>query len=122
MIKFRVWNTETEDWWSKEGLSIWEFLEEVQNDKIFFDFSWKDLKEKLIFQEYIGWNDVNGQEIYEGDIVLVSYGERPLYATDVEIPRIHNLLASEDTVKVLTNVNEESNWHEKMKKQGIIVG
>ena len=72
-IKFRVWN-EINKYWDKETSGCIEIIDnEINRTAI-----WKIGEEKnRIFQQFTGLLDINGKEIYEGDILKSRVNGKP---------------------------------------------
>ena len=67
-IKFRVWDKSEKEW-----TVFAPTLGRYCNNNIFEFVGSKQQRETHIIQQYTGLKDVNGKEIYEGDIVKTVY-------------------------------------------------
>ncbi len=69
MIKFRAWiktGNETDDY--VEPMTIQQMIYSKEST-----FSLEQLNDLVDFEQFTGLKDVNGKDIYEGDIIKSSY-------------------------------------------------
>ena len=88
-IKFRAWNKNYKAWGDKHGAFI--FAQEINLSQYSADY---------IFQQFTGLKDKDGREIYEGDIIQLTFkgikSSRPLvvrYFDEMACFYLHNNLA-----------------------------
>lgn len=76
-IKFRAWDSKNNQW-----ADLWPFhiIGEVTMFDLLKQYSIEDY-DKLIVQEFTSLKDTNDKEIYEGDIVRLSYDNSPVDPT-----------------------------------------
>ena len=95
-IKFRVWDVKQNRWLDNESI-----------EKLHYNYNYSE--ENLIFQQYIGMNDKNGKDIYEGDIVRY----KVKYYFDKEYNRIDivNFIMGEFTPIPKNHIVEDDDFY-----------
>ena len=122
-IKFRIWNDKTKEWIhgphenpSLDGVNL--FGETIMFGELLHGVSIKDVNECIALQ-FTGLKDMNGKEIFEGDIIKFTqhlFNTNPDdYPTRIKQVKFDNLIgawnvyesnAGESNIEVIGNVRD----------------
>jgi len=125
MIKFRAWiktGNETDDY--VEPMTIQQMIHSKEST-----FSLEQLNDLVDFEQFTGLKDVNGKEIYEGDIIKSSYKYAQPKVSQIIIENGNSYILGEDLatgnemlvsdhiseIKVIGNVHENAELLEEDK-------
>ena len=107
-IKFRVWHHSFSRFLTKDEWGL-----DLDGKLLFIDFTiddWKLVESDYTIQQYIGLNDKNDKEIYEGDIVKTEFGH--MFSSNIHVVEyIKNRFVPDDVcdtdgVEVIGNIFE----------------
>lgn len=74
-LKFRVWDNLKKEWLIKK---VYHFNLHI-NDKGIGEFTLKEHPQGFTIQQFSGKSDMNGVDVYEGDILKDHYSDNPSY-------------------------------------------
>jgi len=133
-IKFRMWSKEYEQMFDTEGLSAMycvcekvakKFVPEVSESEVPMPLTGIALpfQDDAVLMQFTGRKDISSVDVYEGDIVVVTYGK--WYGERKGLTRIGTVIFSEVDAKFAIKINNskvEIGFHDSDKNGIEVIG
>ncbi|MDG6763115.1 YopX family protein [Lactiplantibacillus plantarum] len=110
MIKFRAWDNKYKEY--TENRYLFEIVPDGKDFDLVSSVDFDD-SNGLVIEQYTGLKDVNGKEIYEGDILenrkyrsIVKFASGKFLADLIETIQTFDLIGETHGSKVIGNVHE----------------